>query len=265
MRVHGLRLRGVIQLSHGLTARRTLHPQAIRSVPNRPKSASIRACKWTLIAQCPFSSWAWLCSSSDTSYYHLRKPRLLLPWKTTVERWFVSRKSRRATGCRRDPNDVAGGLAGDWQLHRRACSESALPACRNGLNKRLRGWAHFGVGSSGTGNFEVGLARVEIASEGCRASRPHQRPYPASGPALTLPALIYGSITGEGVEVGPATTDGADKSAAGRAPGVPVAFPPKRDSGGSTTTISRRTVRPTDGARAWPWCSNGLGRVTHGL
>jgi len=86
-----------------------------------------------------------------------------------------------------------------------------------------------GVFGDGTGNFEVGLARVEIASEGCRASRPHQRPYPASGPALTLPALIYGSITGEGVEVGPATTDGADKSAAGRAPGVPVAFPPKRD------------------------------------
>jgi len=86
-----------------------------------------------------------------------------------------------------------------------------------------------GVFGDGTGNFEVGLARVEIASEGCRASRPHQRPYPASGPALTLPALIYGSITGEGVEVGPATTDGADKSAAGRAPGVPVAFPPKYD------------------------------------
>ena len=52
-----------------------------------------------------------------------------------------------------------------------------------------------GVFGDGTGNFEVGLARVEIASEGCRASRPHQRPYPASGPALTLPALIYGSIT----------------------------------------------------------------------
>ena len=99
-----------------------------------------------------------------------------------------------------------------------------------------------GVFGDGTGNFEVGLARVEIASEGCRASRPHQRPYPASGPALTLPALIYGSITGEGVEVGPATTDGADKSAAGRAPGVPVAFPPKCDARESCLARSPRAA-----------------------
>jgi hypothetical protein len=51
-------------------------------------------------------------------------------------------------GCRRDPNDLAGGLAGKWQLHRRACSESALPARRNGLNKQLRAghiWVDSGV------------------------------------------------------------------------------------------------------------------------
>ena len=55
--------------------------------------------RWTLIAQCPFSSWAWVCSRSSAHYCPLRKPRSVLPRQATAERGFVPRKSpKNGTG-----------------------------------------------------------------------------------------------------------------------------------------------------------------------